>query len=91
MIRMIYNKIFEETPQISVQRITEELKEELESFDETWVAFEKYYVLELMIIEADARRFITESIELEKQLTAEEAKEKSRGKIMLGSMQIEII
>jgi len=38
-----------------------------------------------MIIEADARRFITESIELEKKLTEEESKEKKRGKILLGS------
>jgi hypothetical protein len=55
----------------------EELREELEFFDKTWVAFERYYVLELMIVEADARRFITEAIEVEKELTDEEKKEKS--------------
>ena len=42
-----------------------------------------------MIIEADARRFITESIELENQLEEEEKKEKSRGKILLCSMKLE--
>jgi hypothetical protein len=41
----------------------------LQEFDHTWVAYEQIYVLELMLIEADARRFITEAIENEKELT----------------------
>lgn len=36
-----------------------------------------------MLIEADARRFITDAIETEKDLTAIEAKEKSRGRIVV--------
>jgi hypothetical protein len=36
-----------------------------------------------MLIEADARRFITEAIETEKDLTHIEAKEKARGRIMV--------
>lgn len=40
----------------------------LEEFDNTWVAYEQIYVLELMLIEADARRFITDAIESEKEL-----------------------
>jgi len=38
-------------------------------FDHTWVAYEQIYVLELMLIEADARRFITEAIVTEKDLS----------------------
>ena len=51
--------------------------------------FERYYVLELMIIEADARRHITDAIEFEKKLPEEEVKEKSKGKILLGNEIIE--
>ena len=41
----------------------------LQEFDNTWVAYEQIYVLELMLIESDARRFITEAIDTEKELT----------------------
>ena len=34
-----------------------------------------------MLIEADARRFITEAIETEKELTSIEKREKSKGRI----------
>lgn len=60
-IRMILNRIFEDT-EISVDKIVVSLKSELLEFDKTWVAFEWFYVLELMIIETDARWFITEAI-----------------------------
>lgn len=59
----------------------------LEEFDATWVAYEQIYVLELMLIEADARRFITEAIEAEKELTQIEMKEKSRGRIVVDSQE----
>jgi len=36
-----------------------------------------------MLIEADARRFITEAIETEKELALIEMKEKSRGRIVV--------
>ena len=36
-----------------------------------------------MLIEADARRFITEAIETEKELTGLEQREKSRGRIVM--------
>jgi hypothetical protein len=38
-----------------------------------------------MLIEADARRFVTEAIQTEKDLTAIEVKEKSRGRIVIDS------
>lgn len=39
------------------------------------------------MIEADARRFITEAIETEKELAMIEAKEKSRGRIVVDSQE----
>lgn len=38
-----------------------------------------------MMIEADARKYITDAIEIEKELTEFEKKEKSKGKIILDS------
>lgn len=40
-----------------------------------------------MLIEADARRFITDAIETEKELTQIEIKEKSRGRIVIDSKE----
>jgi hypothetical protein len=40
-----------------------------------------------MLIEADARRFITEAINLEKDLTKIEKQEKTKGKIFMESEQ----
>lgn len=61
----------------------DDMGKHLEEFDLTWVAYEQIYVLELMLIEADARRFITEAIENEKDLAQIEIKEKSRGRIVV--------
>ena len=47
--------------------VLEDMGKNLQEFDHTWVAYEQIYVLELMLIEADARRFITEAIENEKE------------------------
>ena len=44
-------------------------------------------MLELMLIEADARRFITEAIETEKDLALIEVKEKSRGRIVVDTLE----
>ena len=53
---------------VTVQEIMDDMSKHLEEFDKTWVAYEQIYVLELMLIEADARRFITEAIDTEKDL-----------------------
>ena len=39
--------------------------------------------MELMLIEKDARRFISNAIEIEKQLTSIEIREKIKGKILV--------
>ena len=38
-----------------------------------------------MLIESDARRFITEAIETEKEITSAEIRERAKGKIMVES------
>lgn len=40
-----------------------------------------------MLIEADARKFITDAIDIEKELAAYEKKEKSKGRIVLDSLE----
>jgi len=44
-------------------------------------------VLELMLIEADARLFITEAIETDKELAAIETKEKAHGRIQIDNVK----
>lgn len=68
---------------ITVQDVLDEMGKNLQEFDHTWVAYEQIYVLELMLIEADARRFITEAIETEKDLSSIEQREKTRGRIVM--------
>ena len=87
IIRNIYERIIEDTVNVTIQQIIEEMAKHLEEFDQTWVAYEQIYVLELMLIEADARRFITDAIESEKDLTQIELKEKSRGRIVVDSQE----
>lgn len=85
IIRNIYEKIIEDTVNVTVQDIIDDMAKHLEEFDQTWVAYEQIYVLELMLIEADARRYITEAIESEKELSLIEQKEKSKGRIVVDS------
>jgi len=68
---------------ITVHDVLEEMSKNLQEFDNTWVAYEQIYVLELMLIEADARRFITEAIETEKELSALEVRAKNKSRIVM--------
>ena len=45
-----------------------QIRQCLVEFDLAWSTYEQYYVYELMVIETDARRFIIESIKVEKEL-----------------------
>lgn len=87
MIRNIYERIIEDNVNVTVQEIVDDMAKHLEEFDQTWVAYEQIYVLELMLIEADARRFITDAIQFEKELTQIEAREKSRGRIVVDTQE----
>ena len=57
----------------------------LQQFDHNWVNFEQQYVEQLMLIESDARRFITNAIKIEKELRSLEIRERARGKILFES------
>lgn len=83
--RDIYNKICDETSTGVVAEIIESLKKVLQDFDADWVDFEHLYVHELMVIETDARRFISESIGMERELSNIEAREKAKGKMIYES------
>jgi len=85
VIKNIYSLACEENPHASVEEIKEDVRANLEAFDKFWVTFEQLYVFELMLIEADARRYITNAVEIEKELIKMEMNEKSKGKIFLDS------
>ena len=54
----------------------------LEIFDTNWANYEKLYVKELMSIEAEARKQITDAIDIEKNINMLEIREKARGRIL---------
>lgn len=87
VIKNIYSLACEENPHASVEEIKSDIRANLEAFDKYWVTFEQLYVFELMLIEADARRYITNAVEIEKDIMALEMKEKSKGKIFLDSVE----
>lgn len=62
MIRELYERIIEDAANLTINFIMEEMAKNLQDFDKNWVTYEQIYVLELMLIEADARLFITEAI-----------------------------
>ena len=49
-----------------------DLKKCLQDFDASWAQYEQFYVYELMVIETDARRFVIEGIQIERELQAME-------------------
>ena len=66
-LREVYNKVLEGS---SVGKFQQDVRETLKVFDTKWTEFEHLYVLELIVIEADARRFITKAISIEKEILA---------------------
>jgi hypothetical protein len=81
--RDIYHRVCEESNPGTVDSIRDEIRQALEAFDTNWSSFERLYVNELMLIEADARQFITDAIEIEKELMLIEVKEKAKGRTVL--------
>ena len=82
-MRDIYHRVCEGDCHSSVEAIRQEIADILEAFDRDWVSFEQLYVMELMLIEGDARRYITDAINLEKELMLLEATEKPKGRVLL--------
>ena len=83
----MYERIIEDAANLTINFIMEEMAKNLQDFDKNWVTYEQIYVLELMLIEADARLFITEAIETDKELTAIENKEKTHGRIQIENVR----
>ena len=99
VIRNLYTRACQENAVNTVYQIRTDMCSCLEEFDLHWVTFEQVqfyikmdfisfvqlqlYVMELMLIEGDARRFISDAIETEKELKSIEIREKARGKIVL--------
>ena len=87
VIRAIYERIIEDNNNITIQYVNEEMAKYLEQFDQTWIGYEQIYVLELMLIEADARLLITEAIEVDKEIMQVEQREKARGRIVVDTAE----
>ena len=68
-----------------VIHINNEMSKALEIYDLNWAEYEKLYVKELMSIEAEARKYITDAIDIEKKINMLEIREKARGRILLDS------
>jgi hypothetical protein len=85
MLREIYNRVLEETMSGSLPQVISDLSASLQEFDAHWVDYEQLYILELMLIEGDARRFITDAIEIEREIVLMEVKEKAKGRAVLDS------
>ena len=51
-----------------LQKLRNKVERLLEQFDQDWSIYEKGYVTELMEIEADARRYVTEAIRISEEL-----------------------
>lgn len=56
------------------------LKESLNEFDGAYSQYEQFYVYELMVIEQDARRFVTDAIAIEQEMQEIEQHLESNGK-----------
>jgi hypothetical protein len=83
ILREIYYRACEETLPGTAAQIISDIKKALKEFDVYWVDFEKYYVKELMSIEEDARKCITDAIEIEKKMVMLEIREKAKGRLVL--------
>jgi hypothetical protein len=88
VIRHTYSQVCQDTTEFSAETIKKEITVILESFDQVWVTFEKLYVVQLMYIESESRKHITQAIEIDKELTSIEIREKLRGKILVVSDEV---
>lgn len=60
VFRDSYTKLNQETVTVVVEQIKNDIMIALEKMDFEWANFEKLYVAELMVIEKNARRLITQ-------------------------------
>jgi hypothetical protein len=62
------------------REIKQDLNSFLENFDRLWARYEKNYILELMVIESDSRRFIQDAINAENDLALIESEKLDRSR-----------
>jgi hypothetical protein len=90
-LRSSYSKICQEDENFCLQELKNDIVLALEDFDRIWSRFEQVrvlmqlYVTELMVIETDARKMIAKAIEVEKELTSIEIREKMKGHILVNN------
>ena len=84
-LREIYNRICEESFTATVEQIHNEICASLSEFDRIWIKFEQLYVHELMAIESDARRFVTEAIALQKEMVEIEGEHQQKHQALIVS------
>lgn len=82
-MKELYSRICSENDYENILKMLTEIRAVLEEFDANWTKYEKLYVVELMLIEQDARRFIQEAIDVERELSSAEVRERAKGKIMV--------
>lgn len=82
-MKEMYSRICSEHDYENILKMLTEIRAILEEFDANWVKYEKLYVVELMLIEQDARRFVQEAIDIERELSSAEVRERAKGKIMV--------
>eukprot|EP00826_Nyctotherus_ovalis_P012783 TRINITY_DN13405_c0_g1_i14.p1 TRINITY_DN13405_c0_g1~~TRINITY_DN13405_c0_g1_i14.p1 ORF type:complete len:509 (-),score=101.70 TRINITY_DN13405_c0_g1_i14:20-1546(-) len=91
-IMNLFGNFFDETlksPDISKRMLN--FRKHLIDFDKKWVSFEKAYIFELMLIEKDARRFLSYAIEIERKMTDCELAEKLKGSIVIRSSTYKLL
>lgn len=62
------------------QEIKHDFNSFFENFDRLWARYEKNYILELMVIESDSRRFIQDAIDAENNLALIESEKFDRSR-----------
>ena len=82
IIEDVYQRLSEDNTPGLVGQVLAELSLRLQEFDKFWMEFEHTYVKELMQIEGNARKPITDAIEIDKEMISLEVKEKAKGKMV---------
>lgn len=87
LLTNIVDKIREELIFDNIKELKNELKSSLLDFDKKWVSYEEKYINELINIEKEARRFIIEGVEMEKNITKYETKANIKGKLLINDKE----
>lgn len=78
----IFERLFkyEIKDNLHFREVQRKLKSFLERFDKTWTTYEKNYILELMVIESDSRRYVQHAVDANKELSLAETDKAHRSK-----------